>query len=88
MLNELGLVLRTRENRQSTAEATCIGFGLKLWPASLKCPRNEAEPVTQGDGRMKGSRFRKEQIMGILREHEAGPKRQDLRGRGISDATF
>jgi putative transposase len=38
---------------------------------------------------MKGSRFSEEQIIGILREHEAGGKTLDLcRRHGISDATF
>ena len=38
---------------------------------------------------MKGSRFSEEQIIGILREHEAGGKAPELcRRHGISDATF
>jgi hypothetical protein len=38
---------------------------------------------------VKASRFSKEQIIGILREHEAGAKTPDLcRRHGISDATF
>ena len=38
---------------------------------------------------MKGSRFSEEQIIGILRAHEAGAKVPDIcRRHGISDATF
>jgi len=38
---------------------------------------------------MKGSRFSEAQIIGILKEHQAGVSPSDLcRKHGISDATF
>jgi len=38
---------------------------------------------------MKGSRFSEEQIIGVLPEHEAGAKTEEVcRGHGISSATF
>jgi putative transposase len=38
---------------------------------------------------MKGSRFSEEQVIGILREHEAGASTSEVcRRHGISDATF
>ena len=38
---------------------------------------------------MKRKRFREEQIIGVLKEHEAGSKTADLcRKHGISEATF
>ena len=38
---------------------------------------------------MKRKRFTEEQIIGVLKEHEAGAKTADLcRKHGISDATF
>ena len=41
------------------------------------------------DQAMKRSRFSEEQIIGVLKEHEAGTKMADLcRKHGISEATF
>ena len=45
--------------------------------------------VSQGDARMKRSRFSDEQIIGILNEQEAGAVMADVcRRLGISEATF
>ena len=38
----------------------------------------ESEPGPHEDGQMKRARFTEEQIIGILREHEAGAKAADL----------
>src|SRR5260370_23611174 len=38
---------------------------------------------------MKGSRFSEEQIIGVLREHEAGARTEEVcRRHGVSSATF
>ena len=42
-----------------------------------------------GELRMKRKRFTEEQIIGVLREHEAGGTAQEVcRRRGISEQTF
>jgi putative transposase len=47
------------------------------------------EPVSQRDGRLERSRFSDEQIIGILKEQEAGAVTADVcRHHEISEATF
>ena len=47
-------------------------------PAPAISHRVELESGSHEDGQMKRSRFRQEQIMGVLRMHEAGGKTSDL----------
>ena len=45
--------------------------------------------LTEGDPRMKSKRYTEEQIIGILKENEAGvPVSQVLRRHGIANGTF
>ena len=47
------------------------------------------ESGPEGDGRMKRSRYTEDQIIGILKEQEAGvPVAELCRKHGMSDATF
>ena len=49
----------------------------------------ELESGPQKDGQMKRARFSEEQIIAVLKEHEAGAKTADLaRKHGISEATI
>jgi putative transposase len=45
--------------------------------------------IEQGEQTMRNSRFREEQIVGIVQEYAAGAKASELcRRHGMSDATF
>ena len=49
----------------------------------------ELESGLTKDGQMKRARFTEEQIIAVLKEHEAGAKTADLaRKHGISEATL
>ena len=49
----------------------------------------ELESGLQKDGQMKRARFTEEQIIAVLKEHEAGAKTADLaRKHGVSEATL
>jgi putative transposase len=59
----------------------------------VTCPKNflqkDLESALTKDGHMKRKRFTEEQIIAVLKEHEAGAKTADLaRKHGISEATF
>jgi putative transposase len=60
-----------------------------LGRAPLYCCQISVESFSQGDGRIKRSRFSDEHIIGILKEQEAGAVTADVcRRHGISEATF
>lgn len=63
-----------------------------LWSSALQAqvafrPRQISDHLK--DGQMKRARFTDEQIIAVLREHEAGAKTADLaRKHGVSEATL
>jgi putative transposase len=69
-----------------TAESPVVA----IEPLLPFCARtNEPEKIKDEDQSMKCSRFTEEQIIGILKEHEAGVSVADLcRKHGVSDASI
>jgi hypothetical protein len=58
-------------------------------PAPENFLQKDLESAQTKDGQMKRKRLAEEQIIAVLKEHEAGAKTADLaRKHGISEATF
>jgi putative transposase len=58
-------------------------------PCPRRCPRSELESVSRRRRKIRKSRFTEEQIVAVLKEHQAGlPVAELCRKHGISDATF
>jgi putative transposase len=77
----------------SGSEYPRVGKGIRVQSAHGLLPENSAEmrqsPSPERRWAMKGSRFSEEQIIGVLREHEAGARTEEVcRRHGISSATF
>src|SRR6201985_1087250 len=61
----------------------------RFCPAPENILQKELESGLSKDGQMKRARFTEEQIIGVLKEHEAGAKAADLaRKHGVSEATL